>query len=445
MKRLLCVFMVIALIVGNTLCVFAKVEAINPIRRTQIVKVKNDAQEKTFTVTKRENGQNVPYVYENQFVSMESPPQYLFQYTNGSTTYSYTLLDKDADGNYFIFCADRYGKLTLKKLRLNNVFDPDPASTDPDFAGDLNIAVWLNRDFYNGYEGTEEDATGTISTQGSYKKLDTVIKEYIVDHEWEVEGNNQGDSKKAEFHVTDASKNDYKVNCKIALLSISEYIKYWNKIGHASVQYIDRGDFSINPMVMLRTPFYNGPAPFYYIFERDGNTSQTSSTIDTSSSYANFYFRPCFYVSRDYFKEVKIENPGEEVIKMLKSDFSYSELLERYTAEELAAWGITGGVEASDVAITGTTAQFTLTNYSDASVSPVVIFAAFDAGNNMLKDLQIQNEDGQKVLAANGGVQPFTATFDAQYANCVFKAFIFESLDNIKPYCKQVEFTETLD
>jgi len=435
--------MVIAILFGTMICAFAKVEPITPTRWTTIVSVKNDEEGKTLTVTKRQSGQNVPYVYENQFIRRESPPEYLFQYTNGSTTYTYTLLDKDEDGNYFIFCADRYGKVTLKNLRVNNVFDPDPASTDPRFAGDLNIAVWLNNDFLKGYTGSEPDATGTIVTDDSYDKLDTVIKDYIVSHDWEVEGNNQGNND--QYHLTTATKNDYKVHCKIALPSISEYINYWDKIGYSSVQYLKKGNLSANSMVMFRTPFYNGMTPFYYFFEKNGDTSQCTTTIDANSSYAQYYFRPCFYVSRDYFKNVRIENPGEEVIKMLKKDYTYNELLGIYTAEELAAWGITGGVEASDATITGTTAQFTLTNYSETSVSPVVIFAAFDAEDNMLKDLQIQNEDGQKVLAANGGEQPFTATFDAQYADCVFKAFVFESLDNIKPYCKQVEFTETSD
>jgi len=336
MKRLLCVFMVIAIFLGTMICAFAKVELITPTRWTTIVSVKNDEEEKTLTVTKRESGQNVPYVYENQFIRRESPPQYLFQYTNGSTTYTYTLLDKDEDGNYFIFCADRYGKVTLKNLRVNNVFDPDPASTDPNFAGDLNIAVWLNNDFLKGYTGSEPDATGTIVTDNSYDKLDTVIQDYIVFHDWEVEGNNQG--KKDQYHLTPSSKTDYKVHCKIALPSISEYINYYDKIGYSSVQYLKKGNFNANSMVMFRTPFYNGATPFYYFLEQNGNTSQCTTTIDANSSYAQYYFRPCFYVSRDYFKNVRIENPGEEVVKMLLEDFTYEELLNVYTPEELAAW-----------------------------------------------------------------------------------------------------------
>lgn len=256
-------------------------------------------------------------------VSKESPAVYLFK----SGDYTYSLLDKDENGNYFIFCADRYGKISLNKTAVNNIFDPEPAD-----ASDLNLAVYLNNDFLNGTENY-----GKMTASNSMTEIDPAIKDYIVDHDWYIEGNGQAADETN--HLTDTTKNDFSVNCKIALLSWSEYIKYSDKIGYASTQYISNNLTSTHT-IFLRTP--NASATNLYVFQEKSGNISGSFNVTTTSAPTSAYLRPCFYVSEDYFKHTHLNDIGSAVKNVLKT----------FTDDELKAAGYKEA-EIADIKGTG--------------------------------------------------------------------------------------------
>lgn len=267
-------------------------------------------------------------------VAKENPAQYVFK----SGNYTYSLLDKDADGNYFILCDDRYGNLALNSASVNNIFDPDPATTNASYAGDTNVATWLNSDFLNG-----TSLTGTMTANKSMTAKDPALNpEYIVSHDWYIEGNSQPADEAT--HLTDVTTNDFTVNCKIALPSWSEYIKYSDKIGYASVQYKEN-NLTANHMILLRTPSKNA-ANMNYFRESTGNTASINMVTQANTS-TSLFLRPCFYVSREYFRNTRldVESMGDEVKNTLKTDFTVDELKTVYNDDEIAQ--ITGSGDDS--------------------------------------------------------------------------------------------------
>lgn len=269
-------------------------------------------------------------------ISKESPADYLFT-VNG---YSYSLLEKDAVGNYFIYAADRYGKVKFNKAITNNIFDPDPAGTDESFAGDVNFATWLNSDFLNG-----TTQTGTMSGNYAHTSIDEGIKKYIVAHDWIVEGN--GTVANTDLHLTDTTYGDFKVNCKVALLSWSEYIRHSDKIGYASTQYV-KNSLSESSLIALRTP--NNSGNNIYRFSETNGSILGSLPVATKTE-PSAYIRPCFYVSRDYFAKTKLETMGTVVKNMLKDDITEEELTAAgYNADEIA--DIKGSTLKSGIIIT---------------------------------------------------------------------------------------------
>lgn len=267
-------------------------------------------------------------------VAKENPAQYVFK----SGNYTYSLLDKDADGNYFILCDDRYGNLVLNSASVNNIFDPDPATTNASYAGDTNVATWLNSDFLNG-----TSLTGTMTANKSMTAKDPALDpKYIVSHDWYIEGNSQPADE--ETHLTDVTTNDFTVNCKIALPSWSEYIKYSDKIGYASVQYTEN-NLAANHMILLRTPSKNA-ANMNYFRESTGNTASINMVTQANTS-TSLFLRPCFYVSREYFRNTRldVDSMGAEVKNTLKTDFTVDELKTVYNDDEIAK--ITGSGDDS--------------------------------------------------------------------------------------------------
>lgn len=196
---------------------------------------------------------------------------YAFTATTNGTVYHYQLLDEiTADGKkqYFIYCNDLYGKNPATSTSYH--FDPDVNN---------NIAKWLNTTFLDGEQGND------------FVALDTNIKTYIAEHDWLVEANSNS--------TTPYPTTDYSVKCKIALLSITEYAKYSDRIGWGA--YVGGELISNAYHVFLRSPLRGGKDQLRTLYEATGNTASTT----VSNTEARI--RPAFYVSEDYFRNVKLD------------------------------------------------------------------------------------------------------------------------------------------
>ena len=222
---------------------------------------------------------------------------YAFTATTNGTVYHYQVLDVitvNGEKQYYIYCNDLYGKNPTASA--TNEFDPDV---------DGNIAKWLNTSFLNGGQGD------------GYVALDTNIKPYIAEHDWLVEANAKAPS--------GYPKTDYTAKCKIALLSITEYAKYSKKIGWGA--YENGSLVSSGTHTMLRSPVGNS-TNLRTLYQ------QTGCTANVAANYKTARIRPAFYVSENYFKNVKLDlsSAGSEVKKII-SELNPS----IYTPDEILA------------------------------------------------------------------------------------------------------------
>lgn len=221
---------------------------------------------------------------------------YAFTATTGENVYHYQVLDEitvNGEKQYYIYCNDIYG-YNIGVTPANNVFDPDVEN---------NIAHWLNKNFYDGASATND---GLV--------LDTAIKPYIENHDYIVEANSSAPD--------GYPKTDYSVNCKISLLSISEYAKYSKKIGWGA--YL-KGSLTSNGVHMfLRSPAGN-TTNLRTLYAQNGCTANVAVyNADTSkftSNYGAARIRPAFYVSQKYFENVKLDltSAGSGVKKIISA------------------------------------------------------------------------------------------------------------------------------
>lgn len=207
---------------------------------------------------------------------------YAFTATTNGTVYHYQVLDAitvNGEKQYYIYCNDLYGKNPTASA--TNEFDPDV---------DGNIAKWLNTTFLNGEQGD------------GFVALDTNIKPYIAEHDWLVEANAKAPS--------GYPKTDYTAKCKIALLSITEYAKYSKKIGWGA--YVNGTLTSNGIHAFLRSPVGNS-SDLRTLYAANG------CTANVKANFATAQLRPAFYVSEDYFKNVKLDltTAGSEVKKII--------------------------------------------------------------------------------------------------------------------------------
>ena len=161
--------------------------------------------------------------------------------------------------------------------------------------------------------------------------IDENVGEYVTEHEWHFE-NAKG--------FTPAS-----VTTKYALLSGREYIEYSDRIGY-SVHNVGQTSLAANGFWYLRTP--NAAAENAVAAVRVHTAGQLGKIVFLSNTQALGYLsghtrvmRPCFYLSEDFFRNVKldIDSLGAEVKKVIRDTIPYEDISDLYTTEELLQIG----------------------------------------------------------------------------------------------------------
>ena len=236
----------------------------------------------------------------------ETPPENIFIH-NG---YAYILLDRDHEKS-FILADDVYGKKMLDEYPANNHYHQDAPGT---------LAKWLNNDFING---------DVPQTEG--KSVDKAILPYLVEVYWRTEGNRIAGA---------VNRYDNVSKGKFALLSMTEFIKYSDKIGY---QPRNLRGVTIPKMIITRTPLYNDNRKYLYYRANNGSISNTNPTDPNGTNFMNFYIRPCFYLSHDFFANVRldVETLGANVKRMLVENYPYEQMIRIYSPAELEAIGYT--------------------------------------------------------------------------------------------------------
>ncbi len=355
---------------------------------------------------------------------------YEFTATTNGTSYHYSILDSEVvDGKkqYFIFTNDMYTAPGINYVTADGTFNPNAASN--------NIAKFLNNDFYNDTISLDESTVTKDSSNkynGAYQLLsiDSGIKSYIQTHKWMVEGNTVS---------SDAMKNDYYATCKLALLSLKEYIMYSDKIGYQAKNYKQMSKSNW----YLRSPMPNGNGVLTknhigQVGNTTGIAASDASIINSSEGQGiKFGIRPCFWVSEDYFKNVKIDvlSAGSGVINEIKSlDFADG----LYTEMELnlirGIFSVTPEIttEAFAKGETATAKIIATTSGNTDDMIIEFIFASYNGDN--LVDVAVK----RVVVNANNN-ETIEETLDLTLTDNVtqLKAFVWD--EDMVPYALNAE------
>jgi len=281
----------------------------------------------------------------------------------------FILLDTDEDGNFFVLADDLYGGKAFDTSYSKSQFVIESATENADgsmtyTAGDVadfdeskvifsttdetNIGFWLNNGF--------------LTSGNGGKKLPASVIEHLIEKDWAVEGMNGAvlgwqakqryDDLKGETTGADFAKKQviepYTVRGKISLMSLTEFQQYKDIIGLVHSNAIWKGMALRTPMSQLGgenttsavTSGKKIPKKLIYTW---GTGLVRNSTADSSGSMllvynsaghsSDMFVRPCFWLSKDFFKNVKVE------VKSLGS-IPKAEV-KKNTNEELSAIGYT--------------------------------------------------------------------------------------------------------
>ena len=237
----------------------------------------------------------------------ENPEEYIF--TLASNSEKFSLLDTEKNGESFVLATSGYGA----KAYLTT-------GTDLHFSTSIStgLGYYLNTTVLNG-EGE--------------KQLDDGIKNHLVEHEWQTEASAQKRN----------IPNTYVTKAKLAVLSYTEFNKYYSKFGYG----IDGNAWWLRSVSDEWKAFWCGASA--------GNLGAAPANgVNGVKSVA----RPCFYLDRDFFTEQKLDlnNTGIAVKTMLAQNYEKSELGAIYDEDELNNIGFAegGGERIENVCISGT-------------------------------------------------------------------------------------------
>ena len=217
-----------------------------------------------------------------------TPRAYKFQIEGNSM--EFILLDTMHDDmqKFYVMTVRDFGNMS---------YDPDGTQKYDPTDGN-NVAYWLNNSFLK-----DGAADGTRLPQ---EIIDYINPESKYDTE-------------AACPSGDVP-NGYTVQCAIGLLSHTEYEKYYHRFGVR--------DNMSGSAWWLRTGFAKGSADTMLV-PKISDAIVTGRTIQWTSKN-KLLVRPTFYLTRDFFKNVKIQVPtlGAEVKKAILSTYKSNELKE---------------------------------------------------------------------------------------------------------------------
>ena len=159
----------------------------------------------------------------------------------------------------------------------------------------------FNRDGGQKYDIEKE---GSIGYYVEHKvELPDKIKDYLVDYDWKIEAGLEGGG----------CESEYSVPSKISLLSGTEFEKYHLKFGYTD---------NVGGEWWLRSPEGKKSNPQQTLY------CSSMGAVTAADSTTKKYVRPVFWVSNDFFKNVKLDTDsmGTDIKKHINSLCSDSQL-----------------------------------------------------------------------------------------------------------------------
>ncbi len=257
---------------------------------------------------------------------------------------SFILLDKNANGDYFVMANEVYGQMAERDV----ASDADLSTlTIADWGFDPSATGSLAHKMNDETSGLLSDsATGGIG--GSSMVIPSSMVDYIKTTNWEIEpfypriGGSSANKPNAQAWV-DAriaeTPYQYKtVSAKLAHMSYTEYMYYADKIGIT---------LSGGSQIYLRTPFAyvvgkNGGAISFtglgnMVVKLNNAGDEVQITYSKISDASDIYTRPVMWLEKDFFKnvEIDIDNAGQNVKDEIKASYEYSDMAEIYGADKM--------------------------------------------------------------------------------------------------------------
>ena len=290
------------------------------------------------------------YEYQWGIASAQSPSANRFSITDEYGTRYFILLDKDLEGNYLVLADELYGSTRFHELYGANDINSGNilrSVWDFDESDENSIAHFLNHEFLtDNYSGT---------------KLPESVKSNLLEKTWRVELNDVGgvanitglsesEQIKYDTWINDSLNPD--LTMKVSILSVSEFNAYKDKIGGIGTSW-DKGAImrTVYSTVSLNS---DGTVEYTnYNFKLDKSNDNTGVISISDSNYdANIQLRPVFWLDKDFFKNsrINVNESGENPVAEIKQ-YTFDDLSDKYTDEELTALGIELGERDTEVSI----------------------------------------------------------------------------------------------
>lgn len=235
----------------------------------------------------------------------DTPEQHLFSVEN--STKNYILLDSTTvDGKREFFVMTDYLAPRSGSFDATAVEEFTDGGNCYRFVKKNSGATW-NKDSGNyAYDPQNPNSIAYFINSDAFTNvmIDSSVDEYVQSHTWKNEPVwSTGTGNTTEFTVSE-----------YALPSISEYLAYSDKIG-SKAQLLEPNGYYYH--WYFRSPFADGSASSYIMY-KDGTYIRNWSFPD----YWDTSLRPAFYLSEDFFKNVKLDTSdlGKDVISTI--DFS---------------------------------------------------------------------------------------------------------------------------
>jgi len=306
------------------------------------------------------------------------------------------------NGEFFVIADDCYGD--VRSFDDDNTQKYDPEDTN-------NIGYYVNN-------------TVMGNTDGS---LPATVKNHTVSKIWRTEAGAANGN----------APQDYAFTANATLLSMSEWLKYQDKIG---------ANCGGNRWVLRTTDgrWCGDYAATTRLITIGGESTAEGNVAFGiwDSSHAGYVVRPVMYLDREFFLDAKIpaENLGANVREAMKSEYTLAELSAVYSKKELESYfGIyLYSVKNANLTTDTTaakTASFDIVSNSASDVTAIAVVAVYDEDFKNLKGVSVESIT---VPAGQTVPESISVSVSNGAETDKVKLMVIDGWTNIAPLCGAV-------
>ncbi len=341
----------------------------------------------------------------------KTPQQYVFALAGSEKKFVLLNSTDNAQSKYFVVAYDDYGKQYFDSEKGSGLlFNPERPS---------NIAYFLNHDL--------------VDSSSDYEPK---LPEQIVQHI-----NFEQSWKTHRPGTAGTNLEPYRVTCGVALLSKEEFKEYCDNTVGAEQKLgvfdnINGGTENAAEGWMLRSA--RNP---YGTLNMMLSPNAAANMKDENPGAALRFVRPAFYLDENFFREVRLNlsDTGDDVLNILRGNYSRSELAEIYSSQELIQIFGADVLKITDYSVNrgANTAQLSvsLENLDVFDISASVIAVMYDRDGSMVS---VGNSD-VKLAPESSAVAEVTVPIPQNAEGARLSFFVWDSVEN------QISLSDTIE